>query len=369
MQPTMGKETVKNTINKIRKILAEIDSNKTVRLMEVCGTHTMAIARSGLRRLLPDGLELVSGPGCPVCVTDQYDIEVFLKLVEEPKVILTTFGDMIKVPGYHGSLAQKKAEGADIRIVTSPLQTLDLATENQDREVVFVAVGFETTAPLTAITLETAINRQIRNFSLISLHKLITPAMKFLLEDQEIDIDGFLCPGHVSTIIGIRPYDFIPGQYHKACVVSGFEPGDILESILLLCNQLARTDYFVENQYRRAVRDHGNLKAMQKIKTYFQKKSARWRGLGRIEASALALKDRFNNYDALKKFNFDRFTPELKDIGCICGQILKGVKKPFDCPRFGMECIPDTPVGPCMVSSEGACAASYYYDRGNKIEN
>ncbi|KJS87762.1 MAG: hydrogenase assembly protein HupF [Peptococcaceae bacterium BICA1-8] len=356
----LNKSTVKN-------ILKGINSKSNIRIMEVCGTHTMAIARAGIKQLLPPNIELISGPGCPVCVTAQEDIERIFLLARKPEVIITTFGDMLRVPGSTGSLQEMQAEGADVRIVYSPLDAVNLARNNPKKEIIFLAVGFETTTPTVALALEDAYKTGVDNFSIVCMHKLVIPALKALLSDEETEIHGFLLPGHVSTIIGTIPYEFIPREYQRACVVSGFEPGDILESILLISRQLENADYKVENQYKRGVKTEGNKIALEIMDKYFAPFNSLWRGMGEIKESGLKLRPEYVQYDAILKFGLEDALVQLAPTGCICGNILKGILKPEECALFSKMCTPAFPVGPCMVSSEGACAASYYYAGGEVI--
>jgi len=353
LRPRTSKKTVLD-------LLKEIDIEKPVRIMEVCGTHTMAIARSGLKQLFPSNIELISGPGCPVCVTHQQDIERALLLAAEPQVTIATFGDMMRVPGSTGSLQDIRARGADVRVVYSPMDAVNIARENPEREVVFLAVGFETTAPTVAAAVLQAVQSDVDNFSILSFHKLIIPAMAALLNDPETEVDGFLCPGHVSTIIGTEPYCFIPEEYGKGCVVSGFEPEDILESIVLLAKQIKYEEYKVENQYTRGVREQGNRTALALMEKFFEPHSVLWRGLGAIERSGLKLRPRFERFDAEKKFDICGVKLQAPPAGCMCDRILKGKLRSEKCPLFGKSCTPGSPTGPCMVSSEGACAAEYF---------
>lgn len=360
-------QQLKMTKEAIRNILKKLEFAGNIRLMEVCGTHTMAIARAGIKQLLPGNIKLISGPGCPVCVTDQQDIEKILLLAQKPNVIITTFGDMLKVPGSTGSLQEMQAAGCDVRIVYSPLDAVNLASNNPEKEIVFLAVGFETTAPTVAIAIENAINKNIANFSIVCLHKLVIPALQVLLNDKDTEIDGFILPGHVSSIIGTSPYEFIPRDYGRGCVVSGFEPGDIMESIYLLVEQLRKKEYGVQNQYRRGVRAEGNQIALLLLKKYFKPQQSLWRGLGTIEHSGLVLREEYLQFDALNKFGLAHVEVKLGPTGCLCGQVLKGKQNPEECPLFKNMCHPGSPVGPCMVSSEGACAASYYYAGGEAV--
>lgn len=354
---------LKPKINKqiVQKIVEQLKVDHPVRFMEVCGTHTVSIAKAGIKQLLPENIKLISGPGCPVCVTAQEDIEKILILAKNPEICITTFGDMIRVPGSTGSLQKMQASGSNIKMVYSPLDAVELAVKNPDKQIVFVAVGFETTAPLVAAALKETEKLNLDNFSITCLHKLAIPAIKALLMDKDIEVDGFLCPGHVSTIIGVHPYEFIPNEYKKGAVIAGFEPFDILDSLNRLVKQINTKDYKVENEYKIGVKPEGNLIALKLLDEYFKTGSAIWRGLGEIPESGLYLKEKYEKYDAFKKFDLCNVEVKLAPTGCICGQILKGQKSPKDCPLFGKKCTPNFPVGPCMVSSEGACAASFYY--------
>lgn len=363
LKPKMNKDKVKDLLEKIQGI----ELNSKVNLMEVCGTHTVAIARYGIKQLLPKNIRLISGPGCPVCVTDQEDIERFLYLAKKPEVIITTFGDMIRVPGTTGSLQSIQAQGAKVKMVYSALEAVTIAQNNPNYEVVFLAVGFETTTPTVAFAINEAQKLNLKNFSIISMHKLVIPALNVLLADPEINVDGFLCPGHVSSIIGTQPYEFIPHRYQKGAVVAGFEATDILESIYMLLRQIQNNVFQVENQYKRGVNTAGNIIALEYIKKFFTKGPALWRGLGLIEESGLFLKEEFSDYDAVKKFSLDNVEVEIAERGCICGEILKGQKTPPECPLFGKKCTPTFPIGPCMVSSEGSCAASFIYGGVEKL--
>ncbi len=335
-------------------------ARRQIRIMEVCGSHTTAIFKHGLKSLLPQQVELISGPGCPVCVTAPEDIELAIRIAAEPGVILATFGDMLRVPGEAGSLAELRADGADIRVVYSPLDALDIAREQPEHRVVFYGVGFETTAPAIAATIVAAKSEGLDNFRVLSLHKLIPPAMAALLADEELNLDGFLCPGHVSVIIGAKAYEFISGRYNKLAVISGFEPVDILEAILMLIKQHEAGEARVDIQYKRAVSYEGNLKAQEIMGRVFEVADSRWRGLGVIAGSGLKIRPEWAKFDAAEYYDIE--LPELPEPkGCICGRVLKGVSKPPECVLFGEACTPDVPVGPCMVSSEGSCAAYYKY--------
>ncbi|MDD3618304.1 MAG: hydrogenase formation protein HypD [Desulfobulbaceae bacterium] len=333
---------------------------RPLRLMEVCGTHTMAIFRHGIRTLLPDAVELISGPGCPVCVTSAGDIDQIIELASMPGVILTTFGDLLRVPGSSGrNLAEARAGGAEVEIVYSPADALNRA-RNTDRTVVFPAIGFETTIPVIAATVLEARTEGINNFFLLVSHKVVPPALEVLLADPELAVDGLLCPGHVSAIIGARAYEPLAERYGMPCVVAGFEPLDILSAILLLVRQIRAGKGEVENAYGRVVGEDGNLRARQMIERVFEPCDARWRGLGEIPGSGLALRPEFREHDARAFFGLvPRSVPEPK--GCRCGEILTGKVNPRQCPLFNTRCTPTHPVGPCMVSSEGTCAAYSRY--------
>ena len=337
-------------------------STKPARFMEICGTHTVAIFKHGIRDVLPDHIDLVSGPGCPVCVTATRDIDKAIKLARIPDVIVTTFGDMVRVPGSESSLKREKGRGADVRMVYSTMDALEVARKNPEKKVVFLGVGFETTAPTIAAAVVTAEAEGMENFSVLSSHKLLPPAMDALLSGGELDVSGFMCPGHVSTIIGTAAYEVVAAQYHTPCVVMGFEPLDILQGIYMLVRQIEAGEALVEIQYRRAVAPEGNLNALKTMDRVFEPCDAPWRGLGVIPKSGLAFRDTYRAFDAEGLFDLE--VPDSPDpAGCKCGDILRGVKTPTDCKLFGSVCTPENPVGPCMVSSEGTCAAYYKYSR------
>ncbi|MFH1675215.1 MAG: hydrogenase formation protein HypD [Pseudomonadota bacterium] len=342
-------------VDKIKTI-----SRKKVRLMEVCGTHTMAIFRSGIRTLLPETITLLSGPGCPVCVTAQREVDTFIKLAGIKDVIVATFGDLLRVPGTHSSLQKERAEGKEVRIVYSTFDALDVAQKHPKKEVVFLGVGFETTAPTIAASLIEARQRNLKNFSVLSAHKLVPPALTALMEADNVKIDGFICPGHVSVIIGSGAYLPVVEKYHIPCVVSGFEPADILQAVYMLVKQLEAGDAKLENEYRRAVTFEGNEKARQIMYQVFEPADAPWRGIGTIPESGLKIRKEFDSFNAEKKF--DLSVPDSKEPkGCACGEILLGLKTPPECPLYKKVCTPGDPVGPCMVSTEGTCAAYYKY--------
>ncbi len=334
--------------------------SRPVRLMEVCGTHTMAIFRHGIRPMLPQTITLLSGPGCPVCVTDQADIDAFIDLSRRNDVIVATFGDLMRVPGSGSSLQKEKAEGADVRVVYSALDAVQLAGQNPDRTVVFLGVGFETTAPTIAAALLTARHLRLNNFCVYSAHKTVPAALVALMGTRDVSIDGFLLPGHVSVIIGLQAYRPFFEQYTVPCVVAGFEPADILHVILRLVEQVESGRAWLENGYPRAVTEAGNAKARQVIEQVFEPGDARWRGIGMIPGSGLYIRAEMAEFDAVRRFNLE-LKAACEPKGCACGDILTGVKTPPQCALFRKKCTPMNPVGPCMVSSEGTCAAYYRY--------
>ncbi len=344
---------------KVIKKIERLDCFKA-NLMEVCGTHTMVIFKQGLRGMVPENVNLLSGPGCPVCVTSQEDIDKAIALAGDRKVIITTFGDMMRVPGTNSSLEQEKANGADVRIIYSPSEALKVARENPDRKVVLLAVGFETTSPLIAASLLDAQKEKIGNFFVFSSHKLIPPAMEVLSKSKDLNIDGFICPGHVSVTIGSDAYRFIAEKYDVPCVIGGFEPLDVLQSIYMLLRQIKEKRAEVEIEYFRAVRRQGNRIAQQLISEVFEVADVRWRGLGIIPGSGLKLKKEFSRFDAEREFR-PKIKRSKENPNCACGEVLKGVKKPTQCKLYGRICTPEEPYGPCMVSSEGTCAAYYKY--------
>lgn len=330
-------------------------------LMEVCGTHTVAISRSGLRSLLADHMELRSGPGCPVCVSDQSDIDRIIALARLPGVIMATFGDMVRVPGTGSSLEKERALGARVEVCYSPREALSLACNSPDKEIIFLGVGFETTMPAIALTIAEAERQGLNNFTVLSIHKRVPPAMKVLLDDPELRIDGLILPGHVCTITGRKVFDFISSKYRIPAVIAGFEPADIMQAIYLLLEQIARGEARTTIGYTRLVHENGNEKARMIIDEFFEPVDAPWRGFGPIPGSGMALRAIRRQFDAARKFPVE-IPPSSPPEGCACGQVLRGKRKPGDCPLFGEACTPSAPVGPCMVSSEGACAAYYRYE-------
>jgi hydrogenase expression/formation protein HypD len=349
---------INTIVNKIRELKNAI--SRPVRLMEVCGTHTVAIFRQGIRDLLPEGVMLLSGPGCPVCVTSIRDVDTIIAMSRNKDVIITTFGDMMRVPGDRKSLSTAKSEGSDIRIVYSPLDALKIAKDNRDKKIVFFATGFETTSPLVAGTVSEAEKTAIDNFYIYPVHKTVPPALKALLDSGDVRVDGFILPGHVSTIIGKVPYDFIAEDYHKPSVITGFDALDILTGIMMLLEQIANGSALVENQYTKVVKDEGNPRAVSIMYEYFEPSDADWRGIGIIPGSGLHLRERFTHRDIRSVLN--PVIPEGREPkACSCGEVLKGIKIPPECGLFGKACTPEKPVGACMVSSEGSCAAYYKY--------
>jgi len=331
--------------------------------MEFCGGHTVTIFKYGIRQLLPDNIEMVSGPGCPICVTANADLDKAIALAKIPQVIIATFGDMLKVPGSHTSLQELKAEGSDVRIVYSALDAIAIAQENPTRSVVFLGVGFETTAPTIAASILQAEDRRINNYYVLSLHKLCPPVIRAILDSGEVELQGLVCPGHVSVIIGSHPWDFIARDYGIPCVVSGFEPLDILQCVAMLVDQVESGRSEVEIAYRRGVRPEGNEEAIRLMEQVFEPGPAAWRGIGEVPDSGLKIRKEYQHFDATIAFDIDPGQP-YEPEGCICGDILRGVKTPPDCHLFGNACTPQYPVGPCMVSSEGTCSAYYNYGEG-----
>jgi hydrogenase expression/formation protein HypD len=330
--------------------------------MHVCGTQEITISRFGLRNLLPEGVRVIAGPGCPVCITSVADIDTAIKLASMDNVILTTFGDMLRVPGSSISLEQARASGADVRVVFGINEALALAKAEPSREVVHFAIGFETTAPSTAATVMQAAENNVQNFSILCAHRLIPPAMVALLEDSTINIDAFLCPGHASTVSGPEPYEPIVKRYRKPCVIAGFEPLDILAALVLALEQLLKGESSVQVEYTRSVKQRGNMLAQQMMGDVFEECNGDWRGLGVINGSALELRKEFACFDVLNKLNVTRATPTNEfHTACRCADILKGKAEPHECPLFNKVCTPQRPVGPCMVSIEGSCNIALKY--------
>lgn len=348
----------KALIDKIEGLASRI--RKTVTIMEVCGSHTQAIGRYGIRKLMPENVRLISGPGCPVCVTAVSDVDRAIWLASQKEVIFTTFGDMMRVPGTKGASLQKlRAEGSDIRIVSSTIDCLATASANPGKRVVFMGIGFETTSPTIAAMIIKAEDKGLRNLSVMSVHKIIPPAMTALASDPDLNIDGFMCPGHVSIVLGAEAYRFIADAGRPA-VITGFEPIDVLEGVFMILEQIVHNRPDVALQYRRGVSWEGNPKARSAIDTVFETGDSEWRGLGVIPESGLFIKRDLKVFDALSCFDIPEIESE-ENKGCACGDMLKGIKTPDECPLFGKACTPANPVGPCMVSSEGTCSAYYKY--------
>lgn len=347
----------------VRALIERIENtvgDRTINLMEVCGTHTVSIGRYGFRSILPAGLHLLSGPGCPVCVTANADIDRAVALARVSDAVITTFGDMIRVPGSSSSLAAEKAGGADVRVVYSPLDAVELASREPDRQVIFMGVGFETTAPTIAVCILEAAARDLANFSVFCVHKTTPAALRAIADDPETAIDGFILPGHVSTITGLSPYRFLPDEFGIPGVVTGFEPVDVLEGIARLTELVVAGTPAVENAYRRGVPDDGNPVARRLVDQVFTPCDAQWRGLGELPASGLAIRGEFARFDAMRRFAVEP-EPTVEHPGCRCGDVLRGVIAPTSCPLFGRVCTPENPIGPCMVSSEGSCAAYWRF--------
>jgi hydrogenase expression/formation protein HypD len=342
--------------------IATVCDGREIRIMEICGTHTVSLFRTGARSMLPDGLKLVSGPGCPVCVTSQAWIDLACDLAARDDVTITTYGDMVRVPGTAASLETLRAQGADVRIVYSARDALAIAREKPNRQVVFLAVGFETTAPATAATVLAAQAAGLENFSILPGHKFVMPAMAALLADPDIPIDGFLCPGHVSVVLGVGAYEPIARDYHRPCVVAGFELENMLAGIAAIARQVAAGEARVENVYTAVVRPEGNGTARALIEKVFTPGDDLWRALGSIPGSGMALRDEFRAFDAMARFDLT-MGPDVHPPGCRCGEVIQGKLTPAECKLFAITCTPQRPVGPCMVSSEGTCAAWFRYNR------
>lgn len=357
----MNREATRQLVEQIRTLC---DGRRRVQLMEVCGTHTVSLFRSGVKSLLPANLRLISGPGCPVCVTSQGYLDAACELADRADVTVCTYGDMVRVPGSAGSLAERRSAGAKVVVVYSPRDALKLARRTPSRKVVFLSVGFETTTPGSAATVLEAAAEGVENFFILPGHKLVIPAMRALLSAGDVPIDGFLCPGHVSVVIGAAAYQSITEQYKKPCVVAGFEPRNMLEGIAHLCRQIAEGRACVENVYPAAVQDEGNAVAREMVNRVFTPADETWRAMGVIPQSGLALREEFRRFDAREALGVS-LGPDVCPPGCRCGDVIQGKLDPNRCALFGKACTPLQPVGPCMVSSEGACAAWYKYGRGH----
>lgn len=351
-----NKKFTSKLTTKINKLMKELD--RPIKLMHVCGTHEHTMSKFGLRSLLPNKLEIISGPGCPVCVCPAADIDKAIELGKRDDTIITTFGDMIRVPATNISLAELKAEGADIRIVYGPNDAVKIAKENPSKEIIFFAIGFETTVPLIGYEIK---NNPPSNFSVICAHKLIPAALELLISIDRLNIDGFISPGHVATIIGLKPFELFSHAYKVPNVVAGFEPNDLLLAIEILLEQIKNKDFRTLNEYSRVVKPEGNVVAQKVISEVFSQISARWRGIGRISDGGLEIKDNYSQYDADKKFDIDIGKPQDIPPGCSCHLVMTGKFYPYECKLFGTKCTPLNPIGPCMVSQEGTCSIYYKY--------
>ncbi|MBP3915448.1 hydrogenase formation protein HypD [Clostridium sp.] len=354
------KELKNNNIS--QNLLNNINSkaNFKVSIMEVCGTHTNVILKSGLKDILTNNINLINGPGCPVCVTPQGYVDTAIELSKRNDVIITTFGDLIRVPGSQSNLAKEKAKGRDIRVVYSPLDSIKIAKENSDKEVVFLSIGFETTAPIIALSIKIAKDQGIKNYSILNSLKTMPEAMKALVLNPDVNIDAFLCPGNVATIIGEKPFVEISNKYKIPMVISGFEVNDILASIYMLIEMRERNEYGLVNLYSRLVKEDGNKEANKLLNSIFTSTESTWRGLGKVNNAGLELKDEYRNFDVLFKFRMS-MKENCVNNGCSCGDVLIGIKEPTECKLFGSVCTPLNPIGACMVSEEGACSAFYKY--------
>lgn len=354
--PFRGREATAALARRLAEVV-----RRPVRLMEVCGTHTVAFLRAGLGSLVPEGLSLISGPGCPVCVTSAQDIAAACLLAEQPGVVVTTFGDMVRVPAGGHSLEATRAEGAEVRVVTSALESLEMARQRPQAKVVFLGIGFETTAPSVAATIKAAAREGVDNYFVFVAHKLIPPAMEALLSAGEVALDGYICPGHVSAIIGAQAYERLAERFRVPCVIAGFEPADLMSAMCAAAEMVARSEWGVRNEYRRVVRWEGNGKARAVMEEVFQVGQVVWRGLGVIPDSGLQLREQYARFDARRAFDLSVAERGGDAPGCRCGEVLRGLIRPRECPLFGAACTPATPQGACMVSSEGTCCAHYRY--------
>lgn len=358
--PALARNLIEGINAQAATIAREKGGDCVIHLMEVCGTHTMAIAKNGLRDVMPANVKLTSGPGCPVCVTANKDIDIAIELAKNHDITVTTFGDMLRVPGSYSSMQKEKGQGGDVRVVYSPLDALALAQKNPEREIVFISVGFETTTPIIAATIKRARDLGLKNFSIYAANKTVPNVLRGLADDPSIQINALILPGHVSTIIGTKPYEFLAEEFGIPGVVAGFEPLDVLQGIYLLLKQLAEHKAFIDIAYTRGVRPEGNPTAVEAIYEVFEPCDAQWRGLGVIPGTGLAIREEFAQFDALQRFELN--PPEPRETkGCQCGEVLRGAMAPYECRLFRRACTPEHPVGPCMVSSEGSCAAYYRY--------
>lgn len=344
----------------LAKKIKETAKDRKTTLMEVCGTHTVAIFRSGIKSLLPENLHLLSGPGCPVCVTPNYYLDKAIAYARLKDTIIVTFGDMLRVPGSSSSLEKEKANGSDIRIVYSTIDALEIAENNPKKKIIFLAVGFETTSPTIAVAIIQAKKKNLKNFYILCGHKIVPPALEALANTKELGVEGFILPGHVSTIIGSRPYEFVAKKYKVSGVIAGFESVDILQAIYMLVKQVTEGKAKIEIQYTRSVKEEGNLKAQSLLKEVFTITDSNWRGIGVIPNSGYKLNDKYSEFNIEENLSAE-VEKAKENPGCICGKVLQGLKTPLDCPLFAKVCTPEEPVGACMVSSEGTCAAYYKY--------
>ncbi len=349
-------------IKKEAAVLSQFRIDTPVAIMEVCGTHTTEFFRTGVKDIFPENLRLIDGPGCPVCVTSNDYLDTAIAMGWQHNCVITTFGDMMKVPSSYSSLAKEKSKGLSVEVVYSPMDAVDMAEKNPEKKFIFLSIGFETTAPAEAVCVREAKKKNLKNFFILPGNKLTVPAVKVLLDSGEVNIDGFILPGHVSAIIGRKAWDFIATDYGKPSVIAGFEDYDLIRATLMLLHLLKDTTPKVLNEYARVVRDDGNPKALEIVYSVFTKGNATWRGIGIIPESGLDLKPEYADFDAYKQFPVEVPLPK-EHPGCRCGELLRGVIIPTDCPLFGKACTPEHAVGPCMVSSEGPCSAYYKYGR------
>lgn len=347
-------------LNEYSDKLKHLVLDEKINIMEVCGTHTVQFFHTGVKDIFPAKLNLVDGPGCPVCVTTNDFLDRAIEIARKYDVIICTFGDMMRVPSSYSSLQKEKAGGVNISIVYSPLDAVEIAKKNPDKEVIFLSVGFETTIPTEAFTVKKAQEENIKNFSLLSCNKLTPPAIAALLESKEVNIDGFILPGHVSTITGVKGWRFMTEKYKKPCVITGFNTRDLVMGTMLLVNLIIKKELKILNEYQEVVTEEGNTKAQEVMHEIFETTDANWRGIGVIPGSGMKLKDAYADFDAEKKFPVT-MPPVVEPKGCRCGEVLRGIISPLECPLFGKRCTPQTPVGACMVSTEGSCAAYYKY--------
>ncbi len=351
-------ELAKGLIDRIHRLAQRL--GRPITIMEVCGTHTVALFRHGVRAALPKNLRMISGPGCPVCVTPNEEIDTAIEMALKPDVILVTFGDMVRVPGSRKSLADARIEGADIRVVYSPLEALDIARANPERQIVFLGVGFETTAPTIGATINQAASEELANFSVFSAHKLVPPAMRALVLSGEVGVDGFMLPGHVCTVIGARPFEFLADEFGIPGMVTGFQPLDLLQGIAMLLDQIANDRHRIEIEYTRIVSREGNRQAQAILEKVFTPGDASWRGFGLLPSSGLHLSPTYSQFDAKRRIEV-KIPPPVEHRGCRCDAVIRGALEPEECRLFRKVCTPEYPIGPCMVSSEGTCAAHFKY--------